>query len=599
MHNTIKNIVGRFNKETTTNTCVGILLLVAVILFYLFRPEELIILIPVTTVVAFFTLFPATKKINRKVKILALSCVVLCYLIYSYFNSRIYSYDGGLYHIKYMLAIVDKWYIATTEYPVRPYLGEYIFAIIYKFLGLRALNLILGILTLLNVYLANILIKKLTKDELERKLSLALFVFSPTFIALSTIELKPDQLSFTVLLLLILLFMNIEKSKYKLSPLIGLFSGLSILIKTSSSFIVVWFMLLILHTLIKSKELLINKILLVTSTLISFILPLIVWFLIFGGTFPQLENVINVKPLINNNSSNITLERDRDLLKICNEDKLKKDYSSFIYGSRSFLVFLQPLFYITRFRAYSFAAQGMANPGIFLYIGIWILPIFLIVRKKFQIDQGVNSILWVSFLSTATFMVLVSSIFWYLLPIFPIYAITISKLINKIDNKWIKKSILILCYSTIVVNITVGFVTALQRFAPVKNLSEEQIQKTGLKKIYETNMKINNIPNNSLILDASEHPFNINTMFIKDADKRIVKSNYYFASKERSFESLREELLKNNIKFIIVNKDYLLDSFYEGCPLQNNLRLLEFLEKYTVPVYEEEPEYEKLIFRII
>ena len=162
MHNTIKNIVGRFNKETTTNTCVGILLLVAVILFYLFRPEELIILIPVTTVVAFFTLFPATKKINRKVKILALSCVVLCYLIYSYFNSRIYSYDGGLYHIKYMLAIVDKWYIATTEYPVRPYLGEYIFAIIYKFLGLRALNLILGILTLLNVYLANILIKKLT-----------------------------------------------------------------------------------------------------------------------------------------------------------------------------------------------------------------------------------------------------------------------------------------------------------------------------------------------------------------------------------------------------------------------------------------------------
>jgi len=596
-----ENIKLIVKNNKTYDYVVGLTFIVAVLLFYLFRPDELLILFSTTLLWIFvilaikFNILKQQRKLNKFI----IPILGTAYLVYSYFNSRVYSYDGGLYHLKYMLLVVEKWFVATTEYPVRPYLGEYVFALIYKFLGLRKLNLALGISTLLSIYQAKIIIKELTKDSLERNLSLALFIFSPTFISLSTREIKPDMLACNMLFCIFILFIKHQKGEYVFLPLIGLLCGLSVLVKTSTLFVIPWVMLLGIITLIKTRVFLKTKLLLIFLTSVSSILPLITWFVAFGGTIPQIENNINIKPLIHRDTPQVELERESTILNTCNEDKLKKDYSSFIYGSRSPLVLLQPLFYITRFKSYSFSTQQLAHPGIFLYLGMIALPTILIFKKRFEIDKTMRDVGLISLFSTIIFMVLVSSIFWYLLPLYPIYAIIISKLIGSIKIPSLKKILLNLCYLTLATNLIIGVTTATLIFTPIENLGGEEIKKTELNQIYEFNMRINSISDGSLILDASEHPFNINTMFVPNADIKIVKSNYYFASTDRPLNSLRNELLGNNIKFVVVNKDYLESPFYEGCPLKNNIKLLEFLEKYTEPVYKGETEYEKKIFRII
>lgn len=593
MHNIRKNVKEGFN------TFSGLLLLAVITIFYFSRPEELVVLLPIIIITTLINILRPSPKINDNKKILILCGVILCYLVYSYFNSRIYSYDGLNYHIKYMLSIANKGYVATTEYPVRPYLGEYIFAFIYKFAGLRMLNLTLGIVSILNVYFAYLILSGITNNRLERNLSLALFVSSPTFIALSSTELKPDTISSLSIFITLLLLIKFLNGKYYLFPIIGIFSGLSILIKSSSFFITPFFIATGGIYLLKSKTLLRTKIFLSIVTVVLFCLPIILWFIFYGGTFPQIENSLNIKPLINSNPQTMELERFDELVKECNEDKLKKDYSSFIFGGRSLFVLFQPFFYITNFSKPIFSAQRMANPGIFVYCGMVILLASVFFYKKLNLNPVAKKIYWLSIFSTIVFMILVSSILWYMLPIFPIYALVISILINKIENKFTKKTLLILIYSTVVMNIIIGIKTAEINFSPIEDFSKEQLYNTELSAIYDMNMDIDNISEGSYILDASEHRFNVLTTFVPNVDERVIKSNYYFASKTKSLEAFREELLRKNIKIIIVKKEYLLNPWYEKCPLQNNLNLMRFLEKYTVPVSNDKNKHENLIFKII
>lgn len=603
----MNKIVAKFLKRERYNTnkrsFVGVLLIVAVLLFYFFRPNELFILLLIFTLFLligyFIKPFKIKDKNKDKLKTTILILLLLLYLVYSYFNSRIYSYDGLNYHIKYMLLIAEKGYITTTEYPIRPYLGEFIFALIYKSAGLRILNLALGLISVLSFYLVYIILRKITNSDLEKKLSMALFISSPTFIALSTTEFKPDTMSLLINLFAINLLIEVIKGKYKFLPFVGLSFSLSFLIKTSSLFITPWFLLMGIIYLAKSDIKTKKKLGLITATIIMFLIPIISWFTIFGGTLPQFENLLNIKPLINFKHERINLERDADLLRECNNEKLKADYSSFIFGSRGPLVLFQPLFYITNFRNPPFILQRMDNPGIFIYCGMLILLASVFRYKKLELNPITKTIFWSSFLSTIVFMIAVSSIFWYLLTIFPFYALVVSKFINKIEKQPIRKFLLLLSYSTVAVNISIGAAIAINNFAPIKNFGEEQLNQTRLKSLYNMNMKIHRVTGKSLILDASEHRFNLLTTFVPNADERIVKSNYYFVSNPNPLETLRDTLLKNNINFIIVNKNLLLDPWYKGCPLQNNLRLIQFLQEYTIPIDNGENEHDNVIFKII
>ena len=523
------------------------------------------------------------------------------YLSYSFFNTRINSYDGLNVHLKYILQIAEKGYVNSTEYPIKPYLGEIILSKIYTLLGLRALNLTFGLLTIANIYLANKVLESISyKKEKTKKLALWIFLCSPTFLGMAFQELKVDLIATAlVFCIFLVLFKFYSQKDPKLFLLITALTGITTITKTSTIPLNMAIMGSGIFLLWKNKGIgFSKKMMFLTIGGGIFSTILLFWIITFGGTLPQLENHINIYPTTRVFINQRSLTRDTILLEKCNEDKLRKDYASFVYGSRSVLTFLQPLFYLTKYKAYSFSAQGMANPGITSYFGLIILPIFLVFNRKEKISKIQKLILIVTFLTTLIFYIKVGSIFWYLLPLYPIYAWVTAEFIEKISNRKVKKIGTTIIYATLATDFTIAIIIATSIFSNLEKLDGENIRKTHLKEIYEMNMKLGIIKKDTLILDASEHGHAILTTFVPRGDEIIIKSNYYFATANKPLEKMREELLENNIHYIIVNKNKLKDPWYQGCPGENNEILDNFIEKYTKPMFPKDSKYKDLFFEI-
>ncbi|MFH1295636.1 MAG: hypothetical protein ABIH84_03590, partial [bacterium] len=75
------------------------------------------------------------------------------------------------------------------------------------------------------------------------------------------------------------------------------------------------------------------------------------------------------------------------------------------------------------------------------------------------------------------------------------------------------------------------------------------------------------------------------------------RSNYYFASSDKTIDEMRQELLDKNIKYIIARKSTLFNSWYAGCPLRNNEILFQFLERHTKVIYDS--KYVGEIYQLI
>ena len=570
------------------------------VLYYIFRPNELVLFLLVLIIASLLTLIPKIH-IGKNIKIAIIVIFCILFLIYSFFNSRIYSYDGLNYYLKTVLLISKKGYLTTTEYPLKPYLGELISAGIYKYAGLRILNLFFGIISLLNVFLMYSLLKKLTQNKSEINLSFLLLLSSPTFIAFTTTEFKPDLLASVLFLFSLLLFYKFTNGRLTLFPIISFILSCSIFIKASVLLPALTLILAGFILLCKSKGSIRKRVFIGVLTLFLSLAPPLLWIRTFGFSIPQFESIAHINPILKQYNQKVVLTRDKEILTSCTLEKVRKDYTSFIYGSVSPLVIFQPIFYLTKFHSYAFSSQLMANPGIFLYFGIIVFLSSILFYKKIRqnLNDFTKSLYWSGIISTIVFMITISSVFWYLLPLFPIFALSISKIIYRIPNNKIQRITLMFCYTVITTNILIGIYMATDNFYPLKNFSQKEIAKTDIKTLYDVNNQINLLPKDQLILDASEHFNNFLATFVEDADSRIVKSNYYFASNTKLLEELREELLKNNIHFIIIDKNKILDPWYRNCPLENNKRLLLFLNRFTEPVYPENIKYRDLIFKIL
>ncbi len=595
-----KNIEHFIDNLSLSDKIIFVTAHLLIVSYYIFRPSEAtIFLICYWTI---FTLFHCVRiKPNPGMLKGFITLVTILFLIFSYFNTRTASYDGLNVHLKYILQIQEKGFVGTTEYPVKPYLGELLLTGVYDLFGLRGLNSIFGILVLVNIFLIYNLIKCLaTNNDFVRKLSLFIVVLSPSFLGMALQELKIDLiLSATMLSALILFCKLVKDKKHRLFPLITILSGISIVIKPSSAVTSLCLLLLGLFVVAFSSKLKFPKRLLFGSIgCLVFALPILIWTMYFGGTIPQLENRINIKPIHNQGIKQISLSRNKELLSNCTEDRWKKDYSSFIYGSRSLLVLAQPFFYITRLHAYPFSAQGMANPGILLYLGILVflaLPFLTNIRRFSSLHKYFYII---TLGSTLAFLIMVSSIYWYLLYLFPIFALVISSVIDRIKDVKLKEITKLTIYSTLLTNLIIALLMASLVFEPIPNLNAEVLKKSSLREVYDTSNRLNQIPEDGFILDASEHRYNVLTTFVSRGDMRIVKSNYYFAASNLSLKNMRDELLKNNIKYLIVYKNKLKDPWYKRCPKLNNKILAEFMNEYTYPMYPNDPKYKDLIFVI-
>jgi hypothetical protein len=525
---------------------------------------------------------------------------VIILLVFSFFNTRLYSYDGYNFHIRVASLVKDNGLVSVAHESIKPYFGELVLGYTWRYFGLRTVNLMFGIWAVTAGFLGYVLIKKIagTNSSLVNS-SFMLFILSPPFLAMALQEFKPDLflLIFVFSAFIILInFVNSMRTHFFL--LLCLLSGVAITIKTSivpTAFLTVLFCA-VYFLKKKGFKTFWLRTLLGIGLLFS---PLLIWSSIFGFTVPLLENYINVSPLDYYNRDSVTLTREPATLDVCYKERIQKDYSSFIYGARSPLVLIQPFFYLTRLYSYPFSVQGMANPGPFIYLGMFIFIIFpfLVKHKKFEDAHKMFYVICTT--SLLIFLVTVSSIYWYLLFMFPLICFVFVSVVDGIENARVKSLLKKLINAWLVSNVLIFFLTSYTYFHPISEYSYENLPDDNLKSMYILDKRLEELGAEALILDASEHGDFILMPFMKNNDTRIIKSNYYFVSSGLSLGAINRELKDNAIKYIVVNYDELDSPWYQDCPKENNTVLKNYLNLYTKPIFFESGISRPMVFEIV
>lgn len=577
------------------------LVLLGVIVYYLFRPLEAIILI--ISLSTFIGIQKFTTHTNRRIlldnKKLIVVLFALSFLVYSFFNTRTYSYDGLNTHIRIAKLVKDKGFVSTALEPTKPYFGEFLMGKVWGVAGLRTVNLIFGILTVLGSFLSYLLIRKL--GIVNRKManvSFCLLISSPMFVAMATLEFKVDLILFVIVQTILLLLLQLSSdTKIWVYPIIGLLNGVGLIIKTS--YIPTAIIVFLMSSFIVFKKRGFGGFLVMFFVTLCFsLLPLVIWIKSFGFTLPLFENTIKVRSTRDVSESTIVLERDPIILNECYSEKISKDYSSFIYGARSPLVLIQPLFYITKFKFYPFSTQPMANPGPFLYFGVFLLLLTPLLYSLKKLTRDMMYIYIISAFTLVVFFVFVSSIYWYLFFLLPVFSITVTKFVFNSSHTKPGNILYYLLYSSIGANFIIALSFAGLYFNPIKDYSYENIQGSHLESLYISNKFIESLSNEGYILNASEHPDWILLPFMDNSDTKVVRSNYYFISSRKSLSEINEVFKKNNIKYILVNYESLKSDWYEGCPGENNEMIIKYIDKFTVPVKVANEDFNTYIFKI-
>jgi len=568
---------------------VPALLFISILTYFYFRElERLIFWYSIIFVTPFLVIYYLGTEFLEKFiypnKKLFLGLGIIIFLIFSYYNSRLTSYDGYYSTLRFINAIKDKGYINQLEYPLKPYLGEIILAI---FNQLNLLNLFIGVLFVLVLIQTSKLLEKYTPNPKVKNLALVIMMFSPSILAFGLIELKIDLIVVNLILLAFLLFYNyLEVRKPLYLYLTSFILGISVLVKFSVFFLAIVFMIWSIVSIFKEKILSYRKIIL-SNTI--FLAPVFCWYLIYGGTVPTLENYLKFEPLITNKTLN--LERNKELLDQCFKDKIWKDYNSYMYGSRSPLVIFHPFLYLTKYRDESpVSQQPLAIPGILIYLGMLLTLIEVFKRKFWAQDYFYKGTFFVGIFTTIFFLIFVSSVFWYVLPIFFIYSLKISQAIVHFfeqQKSKILRKFLVLFFSTLIISQLVYVLIDkyyLIGYESSNSYLEDDMRKTRNKdKINQDNF-LEVLAQDKVILDASEHINLVQYTYFENWDFKILKSNYYFVTSKKSHNEMLLELKNINAGYILVHPEQFSNKWYEGCPNQNNNRLKEFLEKHTTKI---------------
>jgi len=566
-----------------------VLIITCLLTYFYFRDfERLLLLYSITLVtpflVVYYLLSAFLKKFIYPYKKLFLGLGIIIFLIFSYFNSRLSSYDGYYVTLRFINAISHKGYINQLEYPLKPYLGEIILTI---FNEVNLLNLFIGVLFVLVWIQTSKLLEKYTSNPKVKNVALIITMLSPSMLAFGFIELKIDLIVVNLILLAFLLFNNyLRLQKTYFLYLTSFILGISLLVKFSVFFLALVFMIWLVLTIFKEKKPSYQKIMISNFLFLG---PLISWYLIFGGTVPTLENYLKFESLFTNKTLN--LHRNKEILNQCFEEKIKTDYNSYMYGSRSPLAFLHPFIYLTKYKnEHSVSMQPLAIPGIFIYLGM-ILVLIEVFSKKFWIQNYFyKGTFIVGIFTSVFFLIFVSSVFWYILPIFFIYALKISQVIThfyELQKSKIIRIVLVLFFSALIFSQLIYVLISkyfIMGYESSKSYREEDMKKTrNSEKINQDNF-LEALAQDKIILDASEHINLVQFTYFENWDYKILKSNYYFVSSKKSHNEMLMELKNINVGYILVHPEQFSNKWFQGCPKQNNDSLKEFLEKNTTKV---------------
>lgn len=572
-----KHFPPRTYKFIKDNLFVFFFVLVCAI-YYAFRPTLLILFIATTFLL--FLIYSLLKNFRLpKHFVITISLLfILFYIFMSLVNYRPLSMDGLITHLRNTFLLKSDFYISYLDQPLKPYLAEMFLAFLWRFSSVYLLNVSFAAATLIAILLTLELYKKLDLDNSFRYLALFILVTSPTFLLFAFIEFKIDMFLLIFSLLAYLQFIRtLEKPNLIRCVVLGFILSINCLIKTTfipSAAIII--MLLIFDKLFtNAKQNL--KLTYIFAVVISFLIPLLIWAYLFGFSIPRVSGYINGKL---NKVVPIHLYRDSIVYKECFDQRVRNDYSEFLYGNGFLGNLLQPIYYLANYKS-PFLTFHIGNPGFLIYFSFFLfvfLPLFN--RNLFKNKRFVYFYIFV-IINLVIFYATVRKIYWYLFYIYPFVSLTVPVIIAKLCSEWgaQKRIINSLVFATGILNLIIAIAMFVQSvLVPYK-------VELYMRGVYGLSSYINSLKPTALIMNASEHKWFVPITFVKDADKRVIKSDFYFVSSQKSSKEMYKELKSNNIDYLVVFKNKLADSWYNGCPLQNNIRLKEFIDSYTIPLY--------------
>ena len=548
------------------------------VLYFYFRPEIALLYI---FGIVFASILLA--KLNRKVLYLACGFLILFILVYSFFHFRGSSWDA-FYYMRNALLLKQRNLASLTvvEKPYFPYLGEFFLALIWKFLGFHFMNLSFGVATLVSLWLTYLLFKELTLKDNICFISLLLLFSSPMFLEFIFSQYKVELFLLVFVLASYIFWVRILKNQAEFYHfiLLGVFLAFAVLVKVSFLPFAVF---IILTTLLRvsgeiSPEKRGKPLVCAFILLLCFALPLLFWIIYAGGiAVPYLGSYYVKDPVVH-------LTRDSDLLEDCEANKRSRDYGSLV---KSDPLWKQPYFYLSNSEGRLNGLYSMFDPGIFLYLSILLFPLYGI--SIYQKTYAKYLYFYVVF-GLSVHFIFAPGVFWYIIFIFPflapLFPSLLSKELEKRPESLQEDAISFVLEGLFIFISLVGILMAARYFDPSMNL--DSLQNSYLSEIREQNFHIASLVHDGYLLDASEHRYFVNLMFLPKYDEFVIRSNCYFAAANKSLQELYKELTGNNIRYIAVHKDKLLDSWYQKLPRKNNEILLEFLDEYTVPIYPEE-----------
>lgn len=519
----------------------------------------------------------------RKLNKLFLFFFIVLVLLYSYLFFRTTSWDGAnLYFRNFYQVYLHGISLPLDRFPY-PYLTELTLGLIYRLFPINVVFLFFGISAIMGIYTANILYKELGVSDFVRKSALVILAFCPTYIMLTLHEFKVELFLLVVSNLCFSLFYRLLRNfDTRRFLLLAFLSALGVLIKPT--FVVFGPLFFILTVLYKSKYFKFKKTFKLSALyFLFFIFPLVSWVRVFPSSLPLIGAI--KLPLISYEKTSLYLPLDKNLevVKMCQKEAKKADLSEFVWYDNSLQSFFtQPFQYLFLTKvSSSMMTFHVANPGPFIFLGIYLLIVLMLLFRK------VKSTPYVYFFTPALLFVLMfftfaKTFYWYLFPVYSVLALVTPLLAEKIfSTRQRKYFILVVCTfaisnlilsTSVIARSGVGVVNSIENSAP---------------SIYRYNTFVEKLPDNYLVMNAAEHQFIVFLPFVKNYDQKVVNSNYFFVASGKTLEDMKEELLQKNIKYILARKDYLFDTWYKGCPAKNNLILNDFLNKHTKEIYSQ------------
>ncbi len=491
-------------------------------------------------------------------------------------------------YLKNTYLLTNKWSLMDLGSSNPPYFVELLLGKILRYLSLYAVNLVFGIASLSALYTSYILLKELIHDSKVIKLALVLLCFSPTFLAFAFYDFKVENLLLTCSnLCLLFLLRCANQCRIKYCILGGFLGALAVLVKVSYlPFFAVFYVSFVFF----SKKPKFINIPYFFLTLAFFLLPLVFWDYLYGLNIPYLlsgrTGILTTNSRPNYSDS---FDINMDTRRQCNQEMVSHSYGHYYYGN----ILTQPFYYFFRINKDRVTADlspyDKANPGIFLYIGFFLVPTLLFYKElTFNVPKKVW--LYPAIALSCAFYLFIKGVYWYIFPIYPFMALAFALYFKRFLRLLPFRFLLISVFIYYLLYATLPYLPYID---PIPTVEQSKIKKTlDLKTKAFEDIKSGEY---ALFAFTREDNLVVPVTFVSNSDETIAYVPFYFASSNKhSYDDMAAELTNHHIRYVVAAFDNLPEERVFGpCLKADKENLYNFIK------YKTEKTQSPVLYKIV